>query len=1063
MAQIEGQQPERSQPLWRRAGFLPFIGVAFLNALLDLGHKILVQNTLFKSYDGPEQVLLTAIVNALILLPFILLFTPAGFLSDRFAKPAVMRVAALAALLLTLLITWFYYQGWFWGAFALTFLLAAQSALYSPAKYGYIKELVGSDNLSVANGWMQAATIIAILSGIVLFSLLFEWRLSLVATPVLAPEPLLRQFAPLGWLLVLLAALESVLAFRLGEGRPQPALRLDRRAYLRGTLLRQNLARVTGHAPILWSVIGLALFWSISQVMVAVYPAYVKQHLGELNTFLIQGAMALSGIGILLGSMLAARLSAHQINTGLIPAGALLIALGLLLLPFSGDLLQAGLLFFAVGVGGALCVVPLNALIQFHAPEESSGAVLAGNNFIQNLAMVAALLATVVSAWFELPARLLLLALAVAAALGAVLALFYLPQALLRLLLRLLLHGRYRLQLMGLEHLPADGRGTLLLGNHISWLDWAMLLIASPRHVHFVMERSIYRRWYLKWLLDLYGVVPIASGHHREAIAGIGALLREGRVVCLFPEGAISYSGQLGEFKRGFERLARLDGLERVAIVPFYLRGLWGSRFSRAALYGPVVRRAGWKRDVILAFGKPLPLQSGAGRVKQAVAELSIRAWQRYTDRLDTLPRAFIRSARSAPSAWALTELSGPPLSHARLLARSLILRRQLKSLRGERVGVLLPASAPGMLGYLALLMNGCTLVPIDPALPPAALMSAWRRSGARVLLTSAGFRRQLARERDLSLLYQDAELLELESLPACSDAELWRLRWSLGILPGWLLARWFGGPARPDDTAVILLTPGRADSARAIQLSHRNLMANLKQMADLFNLRSDDRVAAALPLCQGFGLTASLMPLIEGAPLVCVPEPDDALLLGRAVARHRVTLLCSSGGLLQRYADSTRLVAPMFDSVRLLVSGGGRLDAQVRERFERRFRKPVYDSYGCSETTPLASVNLPDHLDTVYWSLQVGHKPGSVGMALPGSCFRIVDPQTFAPLAAGQVGRILIGGTQRMQGYLDDPELSAARLVEQAGLHWYVSDDLGVLDADGFLSLCERLPADET
>ena len=119
--------------LFRTAGFLAFVSAIFLNAFVDLGHKIIIQNTLFKVYDGELQIMLTALVNALILIPFVLLFTPSGFLSDKYPKNKVMRLSAWVAVGLTLMITFSYYQGWFWVAFAMTFLLAVQSAILSPA------------------------------------------------------------------------------------------------------------------------------------------------------------------------------------------------------------------------------------------------------------------------------------------------------------------------------------------------------------------------------------------------------------------------------------------------------------------------------------------------------------------------------------------------------------------------------------------------------------------------------------------------------------------------------------------------------------------------------------------------------------------------------------------------------------------------------------------------------------------------------------------------------------------------------------------------------------------
>ncbi|MBV1788597.1 MFS transporter [Marinobacterium sp. D7] len=1060
MASRQEEHLRHYRPLWRIAGFLPFIGVAFLNAMLDLGHKILIQNTLFKSYDGPEQVLLTAVVNALILLPFIMLFTPAGFLSDRYSKPKVMRVSAAVAVVLTFVITLCYYQGWFIPAFAMTFLLAMQSALYSPAKYGYIRELVGSDNLSGANGWVQAATIIAILGAIVLFSLLFELRLEQTTLIEHTPEQILRQVAPLGWLLVVLALIEWLMALRLGTGVAQPELKLDRREYLSGRLLKRNLSRIYRHRPILWSVLGLALFWSISQVMVAVYPAYVKAHLGELNTFLIQGAMALAGVGILCGSIFAASVSRHHINTGLVPAGALIVTLGLALLPVSQSLGHAAILFFAIGLGGAMTIVPLNALIQFHAPEGESGSILAGNNFLQNVAMFSCLLGTVASAFAEVPARILLVVLALSAAAGAVLAFVRLPEALLRLLVRMLMRNRYRLEVLGFEHMPADGKGVLLLGNHISWLDWAIVQLACPRHVHFVMERSIYERRYLKWLLDLYRVIPISPASSRDAMARVAALLQKGEVVCLFPEGAISYSGQLAPFKQGFERIAREVDADQVEILPFYLRGLWGSRFSRSNARLKDARRAGWKRDVIVAFGEPMAVTASAVDVRQAVSILSIKAWEAYTDTLPTLPRAFVRTAREAPSEWALADLNGPALSHLRVLTGCALLRRRLKRCQGQRVAVLLPSAPGGVIGTLALMMSGRTLVPLNYTAPVAVLERCCERAGVETVVTSRQFIERLEqRGIDMKPLLAKLSVIELESLKqSIGQLESVLTLLQVRLMPVALLERWLGGRRRLDDTAAILFSSGSEGEPKGVMLSHRNIMANLKQIADVFNIRDDDCVLGTLPLFHAFGLTATtMMPLIEGVPLVCHPDPTDAVNVGKAVARWRATLLCGTSTFLRLYTRQSRLIPAMFESLRLVVAGAEKLSPQVREQFESRFHKTVLEGYGCTETTPVASVNLPDYLDTSYWTLQVGNKPGTVGMALPGSWFSIVDPESLEPLPVGESGMVLIGGTQIMRGYLDDPERTRRVIIERDGVRWYVSGDKGYLDTDGFLTLVDR------
>src|SRR6478609_5365576 len=138
--------------LFKIRGFLPYTVMLFINAFVDLGHKIIIQNTVFKIYDGQHQVILTAILNGLILLPYIVLFTPAGFLSDKYPKQQVMRYSAMAAVLAMLIITFAYYQGWFWCAYVMTLALGIQAAIYSPAKYGFIREIAGSHNLAEGNG-----------------------------------------------------------------------------------------------------------------------------------------------------------------------------------------------------------------------------------------------------------------------------------------------------------------------------------------------------------------------------------------------------------------------------------------------------------------------------------------------------------------------------------------------------------------------------------------------------------------------------------------------------------------------------------------------------------------------------------------------------------------------------------------------------------------------------------------------------------------------------------------------------------------------------------------------
>jgi acyl-[acyl-carrier-protein]-phospholipid O-acyltransferase/long-chain-fatty-acid--[acyl-carrier-protein] ligase len=1048
--------------LTRIAGFLPFIAVAFLNAFVDLGHKIIIQNTLFKAYDGPEQIWLTAVVNALILLPFILLFTPSGWIADRWPKNRVMQVSAWVAVGITLAITLCYYLGAFWPAFALTFVLAMQSAIYSPSKFGYIKELAGNEALTTANGWVQAASSTAILAGILVFSMLFEARLATAAGEVggtgLPPDELLRRVAPVGWFLVLGSIIEALMAGKLKERHAgNPRLPFVAGDYLRGRYLLSNLHTAWDNRVIWLSIIGLGVFWGISQVLLAAFPAFAEDSLGEHNTVAVQGAMALAGIGIILGSVIAGRISRDHVELGLVPVGAIGIALVLLLLPGLESLFAHGLNFFALGILAGLFIVPLNALIQFHAGEQALGRVMAAKNFILNWIMLGALAVTVVSAMNDAGSGPVMLALGLVAVGGAVYTIGQLPQSLVRFVITGLMAARYRLDVIGLDHLPARG-GVLLLGNHISYIDWAMVQMASPRPVRFVMERSIYERWYLRRFLNFFGVVPISRGGSRGALGQVTALLNQGEVVCLFPEGTLSKNAQLGEFKPGYQRAT--EGARGV-ILPFYLRGLWGSRFSHAGAKLRRGRRQGRSRQVIVAFGPPLALGAGPETVKQAVLELSVASWQAHVRTLPTLPRAWLAKARQQPGQVAVADSAGTALSNRRLLAAVLLFAGLIRRRCPEpHLGILLPASSAGVIANLAAWIAGKTVVNLNYTAGTEAVQAALVAAGVRRVLSAERFTRRLAgRGIDAERLLAGAEVLNMEAL----GQGIGPLRRLLALiagqtLPAALLLHLAGRPARPDDTAAILFSSGSEGRPKGIELTHHNILGNVRQIADVLNPEGDDLMLANLPLFHAFGLTATTcLPLLEGIPMVCHPDPTDAPGNAKAIARHRATVLCSTSSFLRLYARNRKVHPLMLDSLRIVVAGAERLSPDVRDGFGRKFNKTLYEGYGATETTPVASVNVPDALEIGTWKVQTGNRPGTVGMPLPGTSFRIVDPETLEPLPPGAEGLILIGGVQVMKGYLNDPERTAATVVELDGQRWYRTGDKGRQDADGFLTIVDR------
>ncbi|MEG3081119.1 acyl-[ACP]--phospholipid O-acyltransferase [Halomonas sp. 5021] len=1039
-------------------GALPYLIAIFLNAFVDLGHKIVIQNTIFKSYDGETQVVLTALVNGLILLPFILLFSPAGHVADSYPKVRILRTSAWAAVVVSLGITAAYYQGWFWLAFAMTLLLAIQSAFYSPAKYGLVKGLFGKPRLAEANGLIQAVTIGAILAGTVAFTALFETWI----TPTdQTPAQLLRQIAPLGWLLVLNSAIQVATLYRLPlDSTTQSDTPLTWQRYIRGAALKDNLQIIVRQPVIRLSIIGLATFWSVGQVLLAAFPAYAKDALSIDNTLVLQGILAASGIGIALGSMLASKLSHNRIETGLIPVGAVGVAVGLWCLPLFTTPVGQALNFVFIGMMGGLFIVPLNALIQFHAADNELGTVLAANNWIQNIAMLGFLVLTALFALAGVDSHYLLLLIATVAMVGGGYTIVKLPQSLVRFLLSFLMTRRYRVDVHGLQNLPAQG-GVLLLGNHISWVDWAMVQIASPRPVHFVMLRSVYQRWYLHWFLKSLGCIPIERGSGAEkALADVAEQLNAGEVVCLFPEGAISRTGQLGEFRRGYERACGMANPD-VKIVPFYLRGLWGSQFSRSSSKLKELRNAPLHRSVVVAFGKPLPKDTPADVLKRRIFEQATRSWQQAMDDLPTLPNAWIQSVKRRPGELALADTQGHPLNASQALTASLLMAKRIRKLNpGQNVGLLLPTSSAGVIANMATLLAGKTLVNLNYTADQEALSSALSQAEITTVFTSRRFLKTLEqRGLDVSQWLGEQQVVFLEDLQTTiGHAERLSTWLAVRILPTWLLQRCFCHGHDADATAAILFSSGSEGEPKGVMLSHRNLMANIKQTSDVLNTQSNDVVMGSLPLFHAFGLTVTqLLPLIEGLPLVCHEDTNDAPGIAGAIAKYQVSLMFSMPSSLPLFVDSSEVYPPMLDSLRAVVVGAETFDESVRASFAQKFSTPIYEGYGATETAPVASVNLPDAMGANYQQVQRGSKPGTVGMPLPGTSCKIVDPESFAELTTGEAGMILISGPQVMKGYLSDPQRTDAAIKELDKQRWFVTGDEGFIDEDGFLTLIAR------
>ncbi len=604
---------QKKDTLFGIVGLVNYLIVIFLNAFTDLGHKIIIQNTIFKIYDGDTLIVLTAIINALILLPFILMFSPSGFLADRFPKNKIMEYSSIFAVFITLGITYSYYYGHFYTAFGMTFVLAFQSAIYGPAKYGYIKELVGIKFISAGNGAIQAVTTVAILGGILFYTVLFE---GMLGDSFQTKEDILKVVAPLGWLLVISSVVEWFLASKLPNKmvvRSEKSFKLRR--YLIGAYLHKNMKIIRRKKEIFEAIIALSLFWSISQVVLAVFGEYAKSKLGVTNTIFVQGVMALAGIGIVVGSIMAARFSKYFINTGLSAIGAIGLTLVVFLVPTSTSLGQLAVIFTLFGIFSGFLMVPLNAQIQFLSPRVHLGTILAGNNFIQNIFMFSFLVLTTIFAYNSISGGILIYAMAVVGLILSYLLLKRYSVLSFWAVMELFSSFRHSYTYVGLQNVPNGA--VLLLGNHVSWLDWIIVQLPLSRRINFLMDKDIYHWKFFHAFFKKGESIPVSPRASKDAFKEAHKRLTNGKVVGLFPEGGISTDGELGKFYKGYELIPTdYEGV----IVPYFIDGVFGSSFSK---YKPKKKKSFFKRrEITVYFSEPIPNDTKADELKNIIQEL---------------------------------------------------------------------------------------------------------------------------------------------------------------------------------------------------------------------------------------------------------------------------------------------------------------------------------------------------------------------------------------------------------------------------------------------------------
>lgn len=570
--------------------FAPFFWTQFAGAandnLFKFAFTVMVTYQLQLSWMPPAMAGLA--IGALFILPFLLFSATAGQLTDKFDKTKMIRVVKNLEIAIMAIAAWGFVRADAVVLLGCVFLMGLHSTLFGPVKFAYLPQVLDARELTGGNGMVEMGTFVAILLGQVAGGLL-------VALP------------GVGHTTVAVACVGLALVGRGVAQAIPPAPATDPGLVVNWNPFSEtwrNLKLAHGNIVVFRSLLGISWMWFFGAVFLSQFPSFAKEVLHG-NEQVASLLLVVFSIGIGIGSLLCETLSRRQVEIGLVPLGAIGMSVFAIDLYFASRGLPAvpemGLGAFVaqaahwrvmadlglLSLFAGLYSVPMYALIQLRSQPTHRARIIAANNILNALFMIASsvIAGALLKAGFTIPQIFLFTGIA-----NAVVA-FYIfmlvPEYLLRFVSWLLSHFIYRFRIRGDEHIPTEGAAVLVC-NHVSFIDAVLLMAASPRPIRFIMDHRIFRVPVLGWLFRLAKAIPIAPQKddpvaYERAFAQAVDVLREGDLLAIFPEGAITRDGTLQPFKGGVMKIlaaARDEGLDP-PVIPMALTNLWGSFFSR--------------------------------------------------------------------------------------------------------------------------------------------------------------------------------------------------------------------------------------------------------------------------------------------------------------------------------------------------------------------------------------------------------------------------------------------------------------------------------------------------
>ena len=944
---------------------------------------------------------------------------------------------------------------------AVIFAVSVINAFNTPAREAILPETFGEPELSRACSRVTTASSLGAAMGILLLPCAYY---SGGAFPVLLIAALVNFFAAVKIVPVISPVQKKrELACKFKEVIPLGFKALCRRAGL-------------------WSsALGEVCFTGLSLTALPLLILFCKYALQMDNHISIIVMLTAPGAGFVAGSLAAGMISRNKIELGLIPLGSLGMSVFLLLMllfPGGEKLLSinfpggtalmlnfhAGAWIFAAGAGfsGGILFIPLKSyLLQRLRPELRGAAGAIKNAVTFAVSFIAVTLIVVLSPdnnssplhrIADVPYQFLLGGFGIVVLLFSALALWALPNFMLRFVILTVGHLFYRVRISGAENIPERGPA-LLLCNHVSAIDSILVSACTSRQIRFLLYDQYFSLPLLGFIARMTGFFKVPSGRKAKSLAvvlqNIRSHLAGGGLVCVFPEGRLTRNGLVGKFKQGYEKMLPED--MDIPIIPVNISFAWGSIFSNFFTRPGIRKKVKLPFFPAVTFGEAMPKGSSTFEIRQKIIELGADAANHTFHGEMTLHHAAVKNAKRNWRKPKFRNCGSGGISTFKLVLEAALLSRQIRrQCRSEDkyAGILLPNGTDAVKAILAIQMADKIPVPLNYSTSQEVFDHSLKLAGITLVITGRTFREKLR-------FSPGNTAVDIELLTARSP---WWRRWLMALGMVLLPSEEFMNMLSPlsafelNNDGILLFSSGSTGNPKGVRLSHHNLNTNARSVASAFAADESDLIVGNLPLFHSFGLNVCCwMPLMYGIPVSYTASPLDGAAVRQIIRQEKATMLFATPTFLQKYLQ--KCAAGDLDSLRLIATGAEKLRediaAKVRELTGDRLE--VVECYGCTELSPVVSVNLAADI------AETGRKNGcrnSIGQPLENVSVRILDPLSFTPVLPGEEGIICVKGSLVMQGYLNDDNATGKVMAGE----YYKTGDIARMDKDGFIHICGRL-----